>query len=124
MPTTDMNRTMVSSASVASAIARVAMPPYGDRSLLGGRRTTCSARSSSRAALARDRVSELGARGDVSEGALHLVAREHLVGELERLRAPQGAGHETLQLPARGEFRGDALEDTVADERARKLLRK
>ena len=59
----------------------------------------------------------------MSDGALHLVAREHLVGELERLRAPQGAGHEALQLTAGGELGGDALEDTVADERARDLLR-
>ena len=47
----------------------------------------------------------------MSDGALHLVAREHLVGELECLRAPQGAGHEAFQLTAGGELGGDALED-------------
>ena len=63
-----------------------------------------------------DRVPELGARGDVAQSALRLVACEHPVGELERLRARERGGHEALQLAACGELGGDAFEDTVADE--------
>ena len=70
-----------------------------------------------------DRVPELGARGDVAQNALRLVAGEHSVGELERLRGGERGGHEALQFAARGELGGDAFEDAVADERARDLFR-
>ena len=70
-----------------------------------------------------DRVPELGARGDVAQSALRLVAREDPVGELERLRARQRGGREALQLAAGGELGDDALEDPVPDERAGELLR-
>ena len=70
-----------------------------------------------------DRVPELGARGDVAQNALRLVAREDPVGELERLRRRERGGHEALQFAARGELGGDPFEDAVADERARDLFR-
>ena len=73
--------------------------------------------------LPRDRVPELRARGDVVQSALRLVAGEHAVGELERPRAREGGGREALQLAAGGELGDDALEDSVADERASELLR-
>ena len=53
IPTIDMKRTTMSAASVASAIARVAIPAKSARSVRGGRRRICSARSSSRTAEAR-----------------------------------------------------------------------
>ena len=138
MPTTDMNRTTVRSPSVASAIARVAIPPYGDRSLLGGRRKTRSARSSSRTAEARrpptiSSASPVVCRAIASRSSgLEATCRRALcISSLAStlsvsssvcglLRAPVD---EALQLTARGELGGDALEDAVADERARELLR-
>ena len=73
--------------------------------------------------LSGDRVAELGARGDVAQSTLRLVAREHSVRELECPGAPERSGHEALQFAARGELGNDALEHAVADERARELLR-
>ena len=69
-----------------------------------------------------NRVPELGARGDVAQSALRLVACEHSVGELERPRASEGRRHEALELTACGELGDDALEHPVTGERARKLL--
>ena len=69
-----------------------------------------------------DRVPELGARGDVVQSLLRLVAREHLVRQLDRVWACERRGHEALQLAARRKLRHDAFEDVVADERARELL--
>jgi hypothetical protein len=66
-----------------------------------------------------DCVSKLGARGDVAQSMLRLVAGEHSVRKLERPRARERFGHEALELTARGELGGDALEDAVADERPR-----
>jgi hypothetical protein len=62
------------------------------------------------------RVQELGARGDVPQSALCLVAGEHPVGELERLPAGQRGSHEALQLAACHELGGDTFENAVADE--------
>ena len=73
--------------------------------------------------LSGNRIAELRARGDVAQNALRLVAGEHSVGELERFRRGERGGHEALQFAARGELGGDAFEDSVADERARDLLR-
>ena len=73
--------------------------------------------------LSGDRVPEFGTRGDVAESALRLVACEHLVRELERLRARERSIDEPLQFSACGELGSDAFEHAVADERARDLLR-
>ena len=73
--------------------------------------------------LAGDRVPELGARSDVAQNSLRLVAREDPVGELERFRGGERGGHEALQLAALGELGRDAFEDLVSDQRARDLLR-
>ena len=54
----------------------------------------------------------------MADNALHLVACQHSVGELERLRAPQRLGGEALQFAACCELGGDALENPVAHERS------
>ena len=66
------------------------------------------------------------ARGSRRHGrarAPRLVARKDSVRELDGPRARESGGHEALQLAARRELGGDALEDAVADERACDLLR-
>jgi hypothetical protein len=73
--------------------------------------------------LSGDRVPEFGARRDVAQYELRLVAREHPVGDLARLRRGERGCHEALQLAARGELGCDPFEDAVADERARDLFR-
>ena len=50
--------------------------------------------------LSRDCVPQLRTRGDVAESSLRLVAREHFVRELERLRARERCIDEPLQLSA------------------------
>ena len=59
----------------------------------------------------------------MTQSVLGLVAREHSVGEFERLRAGQGGRHEALQLSACGKLGDDALEYPVTDDRTRELLR-
>ncbi len=133
-----MKRTIVTAASVASAIARVAIPAYLGRMALAGRPTTLlgpvvepRGRRPDTAdhllgepgRLASDCVPKLGARGDVVERPLRLVAREDPVRDLDGSRARERRGDETLQLAARSELGGDALEHAVADERACDLLR-
>ena len=70
-----------------------------------------------------NRVAELGARGDVAQYALGLVAREDFVGEHQRLRRRERGGHQALQFSAPGELGANAFDDAVADERARDLFR-
>ena len=96
------------------AIARVTSPASLGRSGRGVRRTSSSARPSSRWADSRrppttssaspvvwrcTAFRSSGARGDVIQRALHLVAREHPVGDLAGARARQRGGHEALELP-------------------------
>jgi hypothetical protein len=61
-------------------------------------------------------VPELGARSDVAERPLRLVACEHTVCEFEGLWARECSIHEALQLPTCDELGGDAFDDTVAGE--------
>jgi hypothetical protein len=59
----------------------------------------------------------------VAQHALRLVARQHPVGEIQRLRARQCGVREAFELTARRELGDDALEDAVPGEGARELLR-
>ena len=130
-PTTDMKRTIVT-ARVGRQRDRARRDPAVDRALgsrgaaddllgpvvepRGGCTDAADDLLGKPGRLLGDRVSKLGARRDVAQGALRLVAREHSVGELECLRARQGGGHQALQLAACGELGGDAFEHAVADE--------
>src|SRR5262245_66643674 len=74
------------------------------------------------ARLSANSVPELGAGRDMPERMLRLVAREHTIGELQRLRACQGRGQQAVELAAGGEFGDNALEDAVATVRVSALL--
>ena len=73
--------------------------------------------------LPRDRDPQLGARGDVTDRSLRLLAREDIVGQLERARAGERRRDESVQLAAGGELGHDPFEHAVADERPRHILR-
>ena len=58
----------------------------------------------------------------MTQRTLRLVAGEHPIGELQRLRAPERGVQQPLELAGGGELSDDALEHAVADERAGDLL--
>src|SRR5215204_6413238 len=65
----------------------------------------------------------LGARRDVADGELHLLAAQYLVDELACVRALERLFHEPVELAARRQLRGDPLEHVMPDKGAREVLR-
>jgi hypothetical protein len=72
--------------------------------------------------LSGDCVPEFGARGDVTQSELRLVACEHTVRELERLRASKSGCHEALEFAAFGKLGDDALQHPITYQGAREFL--
>ena len=58
----------------------------------------------------------------MTDRSLRLLAREDIVGQLERARAGERRRDESVQLAAGGELGHDPFEHAVADERPRHIL--